>query len=589
MSWSPRHAGPAALILVLLLPLLGGRADSHPRPPDAELRAARARARALPSVRAEIAPHAVAEPEASDSRCEDLIERVRSEPASAGTPSLDAARGTVLLYAKAEPVVFSRTPAVASGGSDAAGTYRTMLRETSSPWSMISKLWPVFSANPELGRSVLLREGYLYAEKPELAFALVDLVAAQLLYSDKEIWIQRGERLLRAERAKSGHYVFSDGPERGERVRLLLFDRVGVGTPPEPIHRDFRALREVLGFDRVKIVHQTDGAIVAELRYGTVWVQTLLRAEGAHLSRSCEVLSAATAPVVAGQRAEHLRRKRVLEPLRRAMAFGIEDGLPFDEPVTEYGQQDGRLRRLWLQAYLGRQSDYEFQGDKYYVYNAAGRPLVPEVCVDYIFDTFERSSGTWWRSRGEPRDRIVGKVDFATLSDETMRRATSFIDYASKLPGSFDVVTLPEEQRVPFKFPKRLSDYLIQEADHYLPGDVVLIRGYAPWDKPWKPKIQHTHSFFVYETDPVSGMPILLAGNPGRPLLQTWQFEAFRTPDRSIWTRVRPHLGWLESVVAEDLPGEPFPSPVPLSIDRKDRPPERSPSGTDPGVGSRAG
>ena len=538
----------------------------------------------------EAAPYAVAEPEEVDSRCDDLIEHALGGPASAGTPSLDAARGVVLLSAKAEPVMFSRTPAVASGGSEASATYRTMLRETSSPWSMISRLWPVFSANPELGRSVLLREGYLYAEKPELAFALVDLVAAQLLFSDKQIWIQRGERTLTAERSKSGHYVFVDGPERGERVRLLLFDRIGVGSPPPALHRDFRALRDALGFDRAKIVHQTDDTVVADLRYGKLWVRTLLRAEGAHLSRSCESVSVENAAALTAYRNEQARRLRALEPLRRAMVLGIEDGLPFDEPLTEYGQQDGRLRRLWLQAYVGRQSDYEFQGDKYYVFNAAGRPLVPEVCVDYIFDSFERAGGTWWRPRGEPRERVVGKVDFATLSDETMRRATSFIDYATQHPESFDVVTLPEEDRVPFKFAKRLSDYLIEEADHYRPGDVVLIRGYAPWDKPWKPKIQHTHSFFVYESDPLTGMPITLAGNPGRPLLQTWQFEAFRTPDRSIWTRVRPHLGWLESVVAEDLPGEPLPSPVPLSVDRLDRPPPPPvPSGTDSGEGERAG
>jgi hypothetical protein len=77
----------------------------------------------------------------------------------------------------------------------------------------------------------------------------------------------------------------------------------------------------------------------------------------------------------------------------------------------------------------------------------------------------------------------------------------------------------------------------------------VLIKGYAPWDKPWKPRNMHVHSFFVYESDPLTGMPLSLAGNPGQPLLQTWQFEAFRTPERSIWYRVRPKVEWLERVV----------------------------------------
>ena len=570
----PQSLRRAVLTAVGFLALATGRNDSSVRADPSQAAGTHgnvAAATALP-LRPDHPPAPIPEPETDGIACEDRIERALGEPSAPGTPALDKARGVVLLYAKAEPVVFTREPAIATGGSDAAETYRSMLRRSSSPWSMLNKLWPVFSANPELGRSVLLRDGYLYAEKPELAFALVDLVAAQLLFSDREIWIQRGARTLHAERSRTGHYVFSDGPERGERVRLLLFDRIGVGTPPEPLHRDFRPLRETLGFDRVRVVHLGERSIVADLRYGSIWVRSLLDTSGAGITKNCEVQNPDTAPEVATFRRTEARRARVLAPLRRAMVAGIEDGLPFDEPLTEYGQQDGRLRRLWLQAYQSGKSNFEFQGDKYYVFNLAGRPLVPEVCVDFLFDTIERASGTWWRNRGEPRERIVGKVDFATLSDETLRRATSFIELAQKHPEWLDIDTLSDAERIPFKFPRRLSDYLTAEADRFRPGDVVLIRGYAPWDKPWQPKVQHVHSFYIYESDPVTGMPITLAGNPGRPLLQTWQFEAFRTPDRSIWTRVRPHLDWLETVVdVNERDSEALNVPAPLAVDRKDR------------------
>jgi hypothetical protein len=81
----------------------------------------------------------------------------------------------------------------------------------------------------------------------------------------------------------------------------------------------------------------------------------------------------------------------------------------------------------------------------------------------------------------------------------------------------------------------------------------------------------HFHSFFIYETDPVSGMPIALAGNPGRPLLQTWQFEAFRTPDRSIWYRIRPRLDWLESAGANaDFGGPATPPPLTAELSEKE-------------------
>jgi hypothetical protein len=531
--------------------------------------AARAR---TPSVSVEVrpdeAPYLISEPEHGPP-CSDLIERAARQTTEPGTPRLDTHRGVVLLYAKAEPVLFTRSPENAEKGSEAAETYRSMLRTSTSPWSVLSKLWPVFSLNPELGRSVLLRDGYLYADRPELAFALVDLVTVQMLFSDRHVWIQRGERLLHAERTKAGRYVFLDGAERGQRVKLLLFDRIGTGTPPPALHRDFRALRQKLGFDSVAVTSLGEEQIVAELRYGELRVPTLLRASGAHLDVVCEAPRPGTEVALETQRAEYARRERALVPLRAAMLAGVQEGLPFDEPLTEYGQQDGKLRYRWLAAYQGGQNAYEFNGDKYYVFNANGRPLVPEVCVDFVFDSFERASGTWWRPRGESRQRVIGKLDFASIPDEERRRATSFIEYAEKNPQSFDVYTLPEAERVPFKFGKRLSEYLVASGPNYRAGDVVLIRGYAPWDKPWKPKIMHFHSFFVYESDPVSGMPIALAGNPGRPLLQTWQFEAFRTPDRSIWYRIRPKLEWLESVSAAPDSTEP-PAPPPLTAELKE-------------------
>lgn len=519
-------------------------------------------------------PTSLAEPEEPvvRSACEKELKLAYSEPALPGTPKLDAKRSTVLLYAKAEPTQFVRTPLPPAHSSAVSEAYRTLLATTSSPWSQLQRLWSVFSANPELGRSVLLREGYLYAEKPELAFALVDLVAAQQLFSDKQIWIHRGERLLTAERDKSGRYVFVDGPERGERVKLLLFDRVGTGEPPPPLHRDFRALRVRLGFDRVNIVRLGEHNIIADLRYGGAWVRSVLRAKGAALELACEATTPETAGVVKAVRAEHRRQEKVLARLRRGIVESIADGLPFDEPLTEYGQQDGKLRRRWHMAYTAGQNTYEFNKDKYEVFNSVGRPLVPEVCVDFVFDTFERASGTWWRSRGEKRERVIGGVDFKTLEDETMRRATSIIDYANQHPEWFELDTLAESERIPFKFANPFADFLVSNADRFRAGDVVLIRGYAPWDKPWKPRIMHFHSFFVYETDPLTGQPLALAGNPGRPLLQTWQFEAFRTPERSIWYRIRPKLGWLESIMGDRTGVEPVPSPPPLTVELRDRP-----------------
>jgi len=501
--------------------------------------------------------------------CGDWVDAALAVPGLPGTPELDAARPRLLLYAKAEPVSFVQRPAAEAYVTEAARSYRTMLQRTSSPWSMLQRLTPVFAANVELARSVLLRDGYLYAEKPELAFALVDRVSAQLLFADKHIWVQRGERMLRAERTLTGHYAYVEGPERGEHVRLMLFDRIGTGEPPPALHRDFRSLRLRLGFDSVRIVHQTERTLVADLRYGASWVRSLLRADGARLELTCEDVPSGTD--VAGQRRARAEQARLLEPLRRAMLEQVQEGLPFDEPRTEYGQQDGQLRVAWQRAYLAGEHDFEFNGDRYYVFNPRGEPLVPQVCIDFVFDTFERASGTWFRPRGQTRERVVGKLDFPSVTELNLRRANSIVELAKRQPEWFELHDVPERQRIPFKNGQELADYLVSHADEFRPGDIVLIRGYAPWDKPWKPRIMHMHSFFVYESDPLTGMPITLAGNPGQPVLQTWQFEAFRTPERSINHRVRPTTAWLERVIAA---AETSPvMPPPLTLDPGDRKP----------------
>jgi hypothetical protein len=495
-------------------------------------------------------PRGLAPPTEMSGMCQSRLRALMGIEGLSGAPGLESNRARVLAYAKAEPVMFVRTPRPDANASPAARSYRAMIDRTSSPWSLIQKLTSVLAMNTQLGRQVLLREGYLYAEKPDLAFALVDLVKAHHLFDTPRIWIQRGETVLTAERSASGPYAYRDGPQRGQRVRLLLFDRIGTGEVPAPLHRDLRSLRQRLGFERAKVRHITEDEIVLELQYGEVSIPTVVSSRGPRLELGCELLPPDQMPQVSAARSRHARSQRVLAPLRRAMLAGVEEGLPFDEPLTEYGQQDGQLRRFWLRAYLDGKNTYEINGDRYSTFDPRGRPLVPQVCVDFVFDTLERASGTWWRARGDTPGRTAGKLDFGTITNEELRRASSFLALAEERSDWFETWTVPESERIPLKATKSLVEYLEAHAADFVPGDVVFIRGYAPWDKPWRPRVMHFHSFFVYETDPITGFPAMLVGNPGRPLLQTWQFEAFRTPDRSIWYRMRPRLEWLEEAIS---------------------------------------
>ena len=89
-----------------------------------------------------------------------------------------------------------------------------------------------------------------------LAQAIATWIKPRHLFGHDEIWIQRGERLLKAVRTKEGHYVYVDGEHAGQSVQLMPLDRVGSGSPPErTLHRDVRSLmyrfqvRQMVGAD----------------------------------------------------------------------------------------------------------------------------------------------------------------------------------------------------------------------------------------------------------------------------------------------------------------------------------------------------
>ena len=98
------------------------------------------------------------------------------------------------------------------------------------------------------------------------------------------------------------------------------------------------------------------------------------------------------------------------------------------------------------------------------------------------------------------------------------------------------------------QYKQRFFRWLEKKVDHFEPGDIVFIRGMTPWDE----FDEHSHSFFVFETDPVSGVPIAIAGNAGPANLWSWETEARRTPNRTVRDRIRPKLSWLESFLTID-------------------------------------
>lgn len=449
----------------------------------------------------------------------------------------------MLARAKGEPVVFVKPPEFLPTKNAAVRGYRKALLGSRFPWDSVGRIDERLKHTPRIARQVFLRDGYLYAETADLAWALWDRVKLEHLFDEPVLVIERGAERLEVTRDKSGSYLYSSGRDRGKAARLLLFDRVSLASekPRAPLHRDVRSLRHALGFERMRLVKATDDRLLAELRYGGAWVRTVLASKGADVALKCELVPSEDRERLAQERLRIAREERMVSAFREAMMGQISDALPFDEPRTEWGQQDGHLRFHWKKAYENGDDHYFFNFDRYPVFSATGEPLAPQVCIDFVTETFERATGTRYRPRGKPPGRDVGAVDFDQLLGNDRRQVTRFIAWAQKNTEAFESETLSTKRQTPYTFKQRFYANLARDADEYRPGTIVVIRGFAPWDFFSTP---HYHAFFVYESDPVTGIPILLAGNAGKPRVQSWETVMAKAPQRAIRYRIRPKSEW---------------------------------------------
>jgi len=147
-----------------------------------------------------------------------------------------------------------------------ARRYASHLGATRFPWDVLARWLPLFAADL-LGRDTLLRDGYLYAETPMLAFALLARVQAQHLFREPRIWLQRGERTHSAIR-RGGRYIWG-GRTGGRKPGAPLVpgpigDRpasaaVASRFPRAPISLAIRA--------RARVRHIAEDRIVVEPRY----------------------------------------------------------------------------------------------------------------------------------------------------------------------------------------------------------------------------------------------------------------------------------------------------------------------------------
>ncbi len=505
--------------------------------------------------------------EEASERCRLRIAEVKKGPSLPGAPQLEKQRELVMARAKAEPVVFVREPKFVEPTSKGLEAFRKRLLTSPYPRDTALEYAKRFRALVPMGRYVFLREGYFYTDHPGAARVLSKGIKLRHLFTEADLWIERGSQRFTVKKDPNIGYVYTSGPEKGQQAQLYLFDRVGVKGQDygPPLHLDVRELAHRQGVDQMKIEHLGIDHVVADLRYEDQWVKTLLSRDGAKLEVDCQWVEPERRAEVGRARDISYRRAAVMRSLRRAILKQVQTKLPFDEPKTEVGQQDGELRRRWYQAYIGGKKRYRFNGDQYEVFDKQGNPLVPQVCIDFITETMERASGMHFRPRGEELGLQKGAIDFGAILEGSRRSEKVLRDFARDNPERFTIKNWYLGDWVKYEKVWAFFRWIRERKEEFRPGDIVIIRGRAPWDHY---REEHTHTFFVYESDPVTGMPMRLAGNSGRPRIIGWDDEMLRAPKRSIRHRIRPNSEWLYDhlVLSEPAQDERWAPPLDFSV-----------------------
>lgn len=481
--------------------------------------------------------------------CRARVRSIEGQPGLPGAPAFEANRVEILGRARGEPLVLLREPEPTTDDHLPQALLPSRRAfERARPGARVAALLTRHRRDPRALRALLLREGYAFTTNPLDALTMVTSLKLADLFDEPEIWLERGadRRMLRREtRRGETAYRYIDGPSAGRAADLLFGDRVALRETElvAPLHRDLRALADDLGFDRARVTHRTEATLLADLRFGSRWVRALLEARGPALRLDCIAENAETRTAVATWREGDAPRRRALARVHEVITDQVNAAMRFDRPEgEETADRDGQLRPVWATAYLSGRQSFDFEGQSYPVFDPQGNPWPPQVCVDFVLDTFERASGTWYRPREATPGRTRGQLDFNDAGIPNRRGVIAFGRFSEEQPDLFEVRRFQGEERIPFGDRARFFDFLAARDGEVKMGDVVAIHGLKRDDR------IHQHAIFVEWSDPITGFPYGLADQMKRPRRRTWEGIMAEAPKRSLLYRARPTPALLSKV-----------------------------------------
>jgi len=494
--------------------------------------------------------------------CEQRRVSLMKEPALAGAAVFEAKRAELVGRVRGMPVMWRRVPSEPSELPVGASKDWEAFLKAENPLGPIRNLVHTFERKPEALRSIILREGYVFSDDVERALAMVETLRLTNLFREQTIYLQRGASLHKLKLVKKDHagperYVHEDGPLSGYPAEFLLGDRFALD--PESLSKDiatidFEQAEQKWGFDRVRPIHLTATSLVADLRYGSdTWLPAVLDISQVSASVACHAADPSLALKASKYRGETDRFRQAIERIKKVVKEEVDEQIPFDVPRGGgEGAANGSVRPAWEASYLEGIRSFPFGGKRYQVYDHRGRPIPPQVCIDFILDTWERASGTWYRGMVAKKDggplepspaKIAGNLNLEGLGLENRRSVAEFVRLTKLHTLRFDVWDVPAADRVPFSKRSDFFSMLVRHADDILEGDLLVIHGFKHGGRP------HYHSVMVLEKDPITGIPTLVAGNAARPREQTLEGVMQISPQRSIKHRIRPRPGWLVEII----------------------------------------